>query len=278
MQNDESNLPQSEEISLYENDDLFGGSVFACCHLYRECSNAKRCLSTDQEKAKLCAYRKNLEIGNIYFGKNSINFDEKKYQEFKDRVEALPYEAKVALETLLIDYCGQHRGVGSVVVRNRFIDELANIGLFNFEPIGTKMVFSCVYTKLLNKLEKLDATAFQTFQEKKKLLLNQRKQLKKTTPDDARQLDKNASIKLFRHWLNTEAVEIRDKLAEPYRLAVPKAETKIYIEELWMRVYFKTWDRTKWWLQPLAEDDLIGQTEIKNEIKRLKKIAKAYSK
>jgi len=43
---------------------------YGCCHLYKECSDAKRCLSKDKIYATVCAYRKNLEAGRIFYGKN----------------------------------------------------------------------------------------------------------------------------------------------------------------------------------------------------------------
>lgn len=40
---------------------------FGCCHLYRECSAAKKCLHYNLFYAKACWYRKNLEKGNIFY-------------------------------------------------------------------------------------------------------------------------------------------------------------------------------------------------------------------
>ena len=43
---------------------------YGCCHLYEECSNARRCLSKDKIYATVCSYRKNLESNRIFYGKN----------------------------------------------------------------------------------------------------------------------------------------------------------------------------------------------------------------
>ena len=43
---------------------------FGCCHLYTECSDAKKCLHPDQMYATACSYRKNLESGRIFYGEN----------------------------------------------------------------------------------------------------------------------------------------------------------------------------------------------------------------
>lgn len=43
---------------------------FGCCHLFNECSDARKCIHLDQEYALGCTYRKNLEAGRIFYGKN----------------------------------------------------------------------------------------------------------------------------------------------------------------------------------------------------------------
>lgn len=43
---------------------------FGCCHLYMECSNAKKCLHVNKLYAKSCSYRKHLVQGRIFYGKN----------------------------------------------------------------------------------------------------------------------------------------------------------------------------------------------------------------
>lgn len=43
--------------------------MFGCCHLYEECSAAKKCVSKFKIYATACAYRRNLEAGKIFYGK-----------------------------------------------------------------------------------------------------------------------------------------------------------------------------------------------------------------
>ena len=43
---------------------------FGCCHLYEECSNSRHCISKDKMYATACSYRRNLESGRIFYGKN----------------------------------------------------------------------------------------------------------------------------------------------------------------------------------------------------------------
>lgn len=41
-----------------------------CCSFYMECSDAKVCIRTDKKIALACGYRKILNSGKIYYGKN----------------------------------------------------------------------------------------------------------------------------------------------------------------------------------------------------------------
>lgn len=43
---------------------------FGCCSMFIECSDAKRCIHENKLYSKACAYRKNLEAGRIFYGKN----------------------------------------------------------------------------------------------------------------------------------------------------------------------------------------------------------------
>ncbi len=43
---------------------------FACCHDFMGCSDAKQCLHPDDRFFNGCEYRKNLEAGRIFYGKN----------------------------------------------------------------------------------------------------------------------------------------------------------------------------------------------------------------
>lgn len=47
-----------------------GGDPFGCCSRYIQCSDAKKCIHPDPVFASACMYRKNLESGKIFYGKN----------------------------------------------------------------------------------------------------------------------------------------------------------------------------------------------------------------
>lgn len=47
-----------------------GGENFGCCSRYEACSDAKQCIHPDKLFARACSYRRNLEQGKIFYGKN----------------------------------------------------------------------------------------------------------------------------------------------------------------------------------------------------------------
>jgi len=46
---------------------------FGCCSSYLECSNNRACIHKGDPEYQECQYRKNLEAGRIFFGKNKSN-------------------------------------------------------------------------------------------------------------------------------------------------------------------------------------------------------------
>ena len=59
-------LITDENVRIFEPTDHFG-----CCGLYLKCSDAKKCLHPDIIRSKSCYYKKNLESGKIFYGKNA---------------------------------------------------------------------------------------------------------------------------------------------------------------------------------------------------------------
>ena len=45
-------------------------STYGCCHLYEKCSDARKCISKNKIYATVCAYKKNLDKGRIFYGRN----------------------------------------------------------------------------------------------------------------------------------------------------------------------------------------------------------------
>ncbi len=49
---------------------LSGAAPFGCCGMFKECSDARRCIHPNRLYATSCAYRHNLDAGRIFYGKN----------------------------------------------------------------------------------------------------------------------------------------------------------------------------------------------------------------
>ena len=43
---------------------------YGCCHLSEKCADAKKCISREKIYATVCAYKKNLDEGRIFYGRN----------------------------------------------------------------------------------------------------------------------------------------------------------------------------------------------------------------
>lgn len=58
-------IKNTYSVFMLESDD----DMFGCCSSYMECSDRKRCIK-DNDFSRNCYYRKNLEMGKIFYGKN----------------------------------------------------------------------------------------------------------------------------------------------------------------------------------------------------------------
>lgn len=47
-----------------------GGERFGCCSRYIECSDKLKCVNPDYIMSLACAYKRNLEAGRVFYGKN----------------------------------------------------------------------------------------------------------------------------------------------------------------------------------------------------------------
>lgn len=147
------------QTSLFNKEEHRKGSaqeMLGCCSRFRECSDAGECLIQDEEHCKKlpllqkenwhsmielsrnCAYRKNLESGKIFYGKNQNGFSMDKYEEFRRRIDALTPSARVAFNNIVIDLCEYNRGATRCMVRNIYLEELEGIGLFEFRKLGAE--------------------------------------------------------------------------------------------------------------------------------------------
>lgn len=58
------------ELYLFLESDYSDNSEFACCHLYNECSDETKCIQQNVTFSNRCYYKKNLNDGRIFYGKN----------------------------------------------------------------------------------------------------------------------------------------------------------------------------------------------------------------
>lgn len=76
-------IESSDEIMSFIKDNILtslrfysSSNTFSCCGRYLECSDNKRCMHENNLYAKGCYYRKNLESGKIFYGKNKTIHDQ----------------------------------------------------------------------------------------------------------------------------------------------------------------------------------------------------------
>ena len=76
--------------------------IFGCCYRYRECSDAKKCLYPDTIDYENCAYKQNLENGNIFYCKNAGDFDIDIYRSFIEKYNNLDDDTRYVLDCIII--------------------------------------------------------------------------------------------------------------------------------------------------------------------------------
>lgn len=279
-----------------------GKDAIACCSRYRECSDAKVCLIPDAEYAKGCLYRKNLEAGTIFYRKNARNFSADEYTEIVRQVEALSPEARVVLDTLLIDMCEYNRARRHCVVRNQFIPELSQVGLFTFRPLtsyefpprkanGTftgweySAMVSAIhahprYASLFQEACEQRKKAREPYQQELKAARERREK-----PEEARleklltkDLPGETTKEFLYQWLKgDEGSPMRECLAEPYRKASLPPEKIGYAEMLYRSTLLPSYDshvypHSIWW-----ESGMLSVVEMEDEDERRIKMSPGYS-
>ena len=95
-----------EQLTLFDenNTQANNDNIFSGCHRYRECSDAKKCLISDNSDSVNCVYRQNIENGNIFIGKNANSFDRHRYDEINSVYLSLDATHKYELNCILVYY------------------------------------------------------------------------------------------------------------------------------------------------------------------------------
>lgn len=77
-----------------------GADSFACCDKYRACSDSKHCIHPDSDFSIRCIYRRNLESGRVFYGKNSVFFSSSEYEDFLSNVHGLSSEVQAEFRSI----------------------------------------------------------------------------------------------------------------------------------------------------------------------------------
>ena len=270
----------SEELKQKRKNALEQSEHFDCCSDYLACSKAGKCLWG----APPCAYRANLEKGAVFYGKTADGFSPERYQEICRTVAGLSPEARKAFDELIIVFQEYFRGTSNTIVRNQYIDELSAVGVFTFSPLGLRFLpeqderWSAKKVRELVSGNAEDAAAFARAAERRKAELEPLRRQVKAASDRAEQkrwkehLD--AALKqtpgedtkrFLREWLNREGAPLRDRLAEPYRIAAYVADGRQYGEAYYQDFLIGSYDSRVYRLSPYAEDGLLTDAYIKEE-------------
>lgn len=299
MEHTQVNMFEAPASNLAPSEPVYGADSFGCCAYYQECSNARRCVAPKykghEEQAERCFYRRHLESGHIFYGKNADSFSRTRYDQLLKQVDTLSTDARSALDGILIEFLEYRRGIRQSVVWNRCIDELASLHLFSFRPLGEDFPPPAAdLSKMYALIEGAGGgSAFELAKAKRtaerKPLLDALAAAKKNgdKAEESRLKKERAKIDeekpgprtwgFLREWLNGEAIELRDRLASPYCMATLPTDQILYAEELyrdtlkksyWTRIYPPT---------PYAQDGLLSAAKWKEEEQRRVQLSRGRS-
>ncbi|MCR5201477.1 MAG: hypothetical protein K6D02_00090 [Lachnospiraceae bacterium] len=63
-------LPYIKDNALYSLANYTSKSSFSCCSYFEKCSNEGKCVHENKLYSTGCSYRRFLEVGKIFYGKN----------------------------------------------------------------------------------------------------------------------------------------------------------------------------------------------------------------
>jgi len=236
-------------------DSINPSSRFGCCSRFLECSDAKRCIVTDESFSVLCTYRENLENNRIFYGKNANDFMHDRYNALLEAISFLSDGAKSFFESIVLELCEHKRNSISLIIRNRFIDELASLRLFEICKLNSMFPYLCYKNALKQKIKE-DSHYAPIWK-----IAERNNQIAKKTG----QISKNSNTSYVDEWLNTQGVEIRDRLAEPYRYLSVIAGERCYIECYYRDYLIESKKPHLYMVSPLAEDGWVPNFESSNQ-------------
>ena len=225
--------PDSSVDFLNSDPDAFG-----CCSRFRSCSDEKRCLISHLEYSSHCSYRKNLENGKIFYGKNSVDFSSVEYSRYSQCVNALSPDVLNECYRLLIYFCEVKPGSRRVLIDNApWLQSLSDTGLFSIAPCHDYLLSACGYRELLNRLKSDPIYG----------------------PKWAAREDNDRTKKALVDWIKENAIPFLDRLADPYRMIELSGSARIYAIELYHDFLFNRSFNFNALPSPLVRDGLTGK-------------------
>lgn len=151
-------------MDTYEQENLFSSSgntvsvalssakdAFGCCSRYSACSDAKACLIPDCDYSKNCIYRKSLEQGHIFYGKNADKFNVAVYQSFVDNYSVLSANAAELLRGILYYAFIKKRGIKLIMLADSpEIPVLDRAGFLSQVAYPDKVVKKCSVSAMID--------------------------------------------------------------------------------------------------------------------------------
>lgn len=145
-------IQTQDEISISSEVSSGRDDLFGCCSHYRECSAAGKCIA-ETEGSESCIYRKNLEKGIIFYGKNANNFDIVKYNSLLEKYNSLNYDIKRELDCAILYFIKYRTSV--LWYSSNEITKLQELGFLNLHVSASKILDLCS-SNVLNRFMDAD--------------------------------------------------------------------------------------------------------------------------
>lgn len=199
-------------------------SDFACCSRYQECSDAKSCLIPDIDYSQSCAYRKKLESGTIYYGKNASNFSSDAYSAYLKRSQSLDSASLSLLYQILSHFFYYEYCVPFVLAyRNDCMKHLAKLEFVDIRS-------SREYVLQNYKNEALESAVLQSSDK-----ISARWEAEKAAAKSlAKESGKSFAMRpILNSWLKTQASDLLDSISDQYCVVRIPLDNRQYAIELY---------------------------------------------
>lgn len=156
-----------EQENLFSSPDNTVSSVFSsakdafgCCSRYSACSDARTCLIPHLDYSKNCIYRKSLEQGHVFYGKNADKYNNAVYQSFVNNYNALSANSSELLRGILYYAFIKKRGIKLIMLADSSeILALDRAGFLSQVEYPDKVVRKCSVSAMIDACGSLIETA-----------------------------------------------------------------------------------------------------------------------